>query len=91
MKTKNIKLSELPEATADDGVKEYGVTSYETQIAILSHYLHSLDGKTHVDYQVTVNVHVTSDAPGCLKTRLYSFTPEAVASLNELLIVVVTS
>lgn len=31
-----IKLSELPETTTDDGVKVYGATSYETQIAILS-------------------------------------------------------
>ena len=41
----NIKLSELPEATTNDGVKVYGTTSYETQIAILSHYLHTFDGK----------------------------------------------
>lgn len=45
MTKKNIKLSELPEITTDDGVKLYGSTSYETQIAILSHYLHTLDGK----------------------------------------------
>ena len=45
MKKTNIKLSDLPEATTDDGVKEYGTTSYETQIAILSHYLHTFDGK----------------------------------------------
>ena len=38
----NINLSELPEATTNDGVKVYGTTSYETQIAILSHYLHTL-------------------------------------------------
>lgn len=44
MKTKNIKLSELPETTTKDGVKVYGTTSYETQIAILSHYLHTFDG-----------------------------------------------
>ena len=41
----NIRLSELPETTTADGVKEYGPTSYETQIAILSHYLHAFDGK----------------------------------------------
>ena len=44
MAVKNIKLSELPEKTTEDGVKEYGGTSYETQIAILSQYLHTLDG-----------------------------------------------
>ena len=43
-----ILLSELPEKTNEDGVKEYGATSYETQVAILSHYLHSLDGKNDI-------------------------------------------
>ena len=44
-KTKDIKLSELPEEVTEDGLKIYGPTSYETQVAILSHYLHTLDGK----------------------------------------------
>lgn len=48
MTKKNIKLSELPEITTDDGVKVYGSTSYETQIAILSHYLHTLNGKLDI-------------------------------------------
>ena len=45
MATKNIKLSELPEEVTEDGLKIYGPASYETQVAILSHYLHTLDGK----------------------------------------------
>ena len=45
MATKNIKLSELPEEVTENGVKIYGPASYETQVAILSHYLHALDGK----------------------------------------------
>ena len=49
MAKKNIKLSELPETTTDDGVKVYGTTSYETQIAILSHYLHSFDGQQEIE------------------------------------------
>ncbi len=49
MSKKSIKLSELPETTTDDGVKVYGMTSYETQIAILSHYLHSLDNKHDIE------------------------------------------
>ncbi len=48
MPKKKILLSELPEKTNEDGVKEYGATSYETQVAILSHYLHSLDGKNDI-------------------------------------------
>lgn len=41
----DIKLSELPEEVTEDGLKIYGPASYETQVAILSHYLHTLDGK----------------------------------------------
>jgi len=44
MEVKEVNMSELPEETVD-GVKMYGTTSYETQVAILSHYLHSLDGR----------------------------------------------
>ncbi len=45
MATKDIKISELPEEVTSDGLKIHGPTSYETQVAILSHYLHTLDGK----------------------------------------------
>lgn len=47
-----IKLSELPETTTNDGVKVYGTTSYETQIAILSHYLHTFDGRRDMEARV---------------------------------------
>lgn len=53
MEAQNIKLSELPETTTDNGVKVYGTTSYETQIAILSHYLHTFDGQQ--DLQARAN------------------------------------
>ena len=43
MSTK-VKISDFPEET-DEGIKIYGPTSYETQVAILSHYLHSFNGK----------------------------------------------
>ncbi len=45
MDNKDIKLSELPEEVTEDGLKMYGPTSYETQVAVLSHYLHTLDDK----------------------------------------------
>lgn len=35
-----IKLSDFPEEILTNGVKIYGETSYENQMAILSHYLH---------------------------------------------------
>lgn len=48
MASKKINISELPEEVTKDGLKIYGSTSYETQIAILSHYLHTFDGKYDV-------------------------------------------
>ena len=37
------KLSAFPEEVGEDGLKIYGETSYENQIAALSHYLHTTD------------------------------------------------
>ncbi len=48
-KNKDIILSDFPEEVTEDGVKIYGTTSYETQVAILSHYLHTLDGKHDIE------------------------------------------
>lgn len=46
MKTnKKINIVDLPEEVSSDGVKIYGTASYETQVAIISHYLHTYDGK----------------------------------------------
>ena len=45
MAAKDIKLSEIPEEVTEDGLKIYGPASYETQVAILSQYLHTLEGK----------------------------------------------
>lgn len=46
MKTiKDIKLSEIPEEVTEEGLKIYGPASYETQVAVLSHYLHTLEDK----------------------------------------------
>ena len=45
MATKEVKISELPEEVTVDGLRIYGPASYETQVAILSQYLHTLNGK----------------------------------------------
>ena len=37
----NVKLSAFPEEVDGDGLKWYGEMSYETQMAVLSHYLHA--------------------------------------------------
>ena len=45
MEKAEVKVSELPEEVTADGLKIYGPASYETQVAILSQYLHTLKGK----------------------------------------------
>lgn len=45
MARKKVDIVNLPEEIIEEGLKMYGPTSYETQIAILSHYLHNLKGK----------------------------------------------
>jgi len=52
MEVKEVNMSELPEDTVD-GVKMYGTTSYETQVAILSHYLHNFDGRHDIFHKGT--------------------------------------
>lgn len=37
-----FKLQAFPEEITEDGLKIYGETSYENQIAVLSHYLHNV-------------------------------------------------
>ena len=49
MSTKEVKFSSLPEEIEEDGTRIYGPASYETQVALLSHYLHNLDGKNDMD------------------------------------------
>ena len=36
----DLALKAFPEEITEDGVKIYGETSYENQMAVLSHYLH---------------------------------------------------
>ena len=42
-----MKLERFPEEITNDGVKIYGETSYENQMAVLSQYLHN--GKLDVN------------------------------------------
>ena len=46
----DIRISDFPEETTEDGLKIYGITSYETQMAILSRYLHTIDGKHDIAF-----------------------------------------
>ena len=42
---KSLKLRAFPEEITAEGIKIYGETSYENQIAVLSHYLHNSEVK----------------------------------------------
>ena len=50
MGIQDIKISEMPEEVSEDGLKIYGPASYESQVAILSHYLHNLDGRNYTEF-----------------------------------------
>ena len=41
MNNRNTDVSNFPEEITEDGLRIYGETSYENQIAVLSHYLHN--------------------------------------------------
>ncbi len=42
---KKYSIRNFPEEITEDGVKIYGETSYENQMAVMSHYLHNSDGE----------------------------------------------
>ena len=80
---KNIepKLSSFPEEVDDDGLKIYGETSYENQIAALSHYLHTTDFEgTQIEVQERRNELMALIREFLeYKDRLDDFTEEEIA------------
>ena len=42
---RSLKIQAFPEEISEDGIKIYGETSYENQMAVLSHYLHNNEEK----------------------------------------------
>ena len=46
MVNKKIKLVNFPEEVTTEGIRIYGETSYENQIALLSHFLHNQQKET---------------------------------------------
>lgn len=51
---KKIKITDFPEEITSDGIKIYGETSYENQMAVLSHYLHNNQKKLTKDEQIVI-------------------------------------
>ncbi|MBQ7421048.1 MAG: DNA (cytosine-5-)-methyltransferase [Prevotella sp.] len=50
-KTNRTKLSSFPEEITKDGLKIYGETSYENQMAVLSHFLHNNNVEVDDEYK----------------------------------------
>lgn len=65
----NVKLSAFPEEVDGDGLKWYGEMSYETQMAVLSHYLHT-DKKDVSDEQREEIVYAVREFLARKKFRL---------------------
>lgn len=75
------KLSAFPEDVDGDGLKIYGKTSYENQIAALSHYLHTTDFEgTKIEVQKRRNELMALIREFLeYKDRLNDFTDEEIA------------
>ena len=53
-KVTKIQISDFPEEITADGIRIYGETSYENQIAVLSHYLHEMDKKENKKRKIEI-------------------------------------
>ena len=75
------KLSAFPEEVDENGLKIYGETSYEDQIAALSHYLHTTDFEgTQIEVQERRNELMALIREFLeYKDRLDDFTDEEIA------------
>ena len=75
------KLSAFPEEVEENGIKIYGDTSYENQIAALSHYLHTTDFEgTQIEVQERRNELMALIREFLIyKDRLDDFTDEEIA------------
>ena len=75
------KLSAFPEEVDENGLKIYGETSYENQIAALSHYLHTTDFEgTQIEVQERRNELMALIREFLeYKDRLDDFTDEEIA------------
>lgn len=81
----DLKFQAFPEEITEDGLKIYGETSYENQIATLSHYLHNTDFEgTQVEVQERRNEMMALIREFLEhKNRLQDYTNEEIAHAAE--------
>ena len=83
-KKPNIKLSDFPEEITEEGLKIYGETSYENQIAFLSHYLHNggmkeLGGQYELRDTLVSSIYAFLDH----KKQLQNYTEEEILKVAD--------
>ena len=80
-----LKLQAFPEIVTEDGIRIYGETSYENQIATLSHYLHTTDFEgNHIEVQERRNEMMALIREYLEhKDRLQDYTEEDIARAAE--------
>ena len=78
----DLKLEAFPEEITEDGIRIYGETSYENQIASLSHYLHTTDFEgNHIEVQERRNEMMALIREYLEhKDRLQDYTEEDIAT-----------
>lgn len=84
-KIDDIKLTNFPEEVDEqDGVKVYGETSYENQIAFLSHFLHNA-GKSYLGGKYELRAQLIDSIYAYLehKKRLQNYTDEYIAQVAD--------
>ena len=83
-KKPNIKLSNFPEEVTEEGLKIYGETSYENQIAFLSHYLHN-GGMKELGGQYELRATLLSSIYAFLdhKKQLQNYTEEEILKVAD--------
>ncbi len=81
----NLEIEAFPEEITEDGIKIYGETSYENQIATLSHYLHTADFKgSYFDMQKQRNEMVSLIREFLRhKNKLQDYTEEEIYHVAE--------
>ena len=81
----DLKLEAVPEEITEEGIRIYGETSYENQIATLSHYLHTTDFEgSHIEVQERRNEMMALIREYLEhKDRLQDYSNEEIARVAE--------
>jgi len=81
----DLKLEAFPEEVTEEGIRIYGETSYENQIATLSHYLHTTNFEgSHVEVQGRRNEMMALIREFLEhKNRLQDYSEEDIARVAE--------